>query len=56
MRLTPDSFTPKAKAAILAVLNRYGQFGTAKDKPEPEPLANAVPELETIPAEPAEAK
>jgi hypothetical protein len=44
MRLTPDDYTPKAKAAILTVLRRYNQWGEDDKQPEPEVMADRVPD------------
>lgn len=43
MRLTPSAFTPRAKAAIKAVLRRYHPFGINEKEPEPEVMADPVP-------------
>ena len=44
MRLTPSGFTPRAMAAISAVIKRYRQYGLNEKEPEPEVMAGAVPE------------
>jgi len=46
MRLTPSAFTPKAQAAIKAVLRRYHPFGINEKEPEPEVMADPVPAAE----------
>ena len=43
MRMGPGGFTPKASAALKAVIQRYHQFGLQDDKPEPEPVTDAMP-------------
>lgn len=54
MRLTPHEYTPPAKAAILAVLRRYQQWGTDDKQPEPEAMPGLViPEGGPYAGEPA---
>jgi hypothetical protein len=55
MRLTPDAFTPRAQAAIKAVIRRYHQWGVNDKEPEPEVMADEVP-TQDVPAETAAAK
>jgi hypothetical protein len=43
MRLAPDGYTPAAKAAILAVLRRYRQWGEDEKAPEPQVMPGRLP-------------
>lgn len=43
MRLTPDGFTPKAKAAVAATIRRYSWLGLRAADPEPEVMTDPVP-------------
>jgi hypothetical protein len=45
MRLTPSGFTPRAKEAIAAVIKKY-RFAADESAPEPEVMADAVPEAQ----------
>ncbi|HEY1668606.1 MAG TPA: hypothetical protein VGG54_23175 [Trebonia sp.] len=44
MRLVPADFTPRAQDAIRAVIRRYRQWGLDEKQPEPEVMADRVPD------------
>ena len=49
MRVSPRSFTPKAQKAIKAALARHGYYGLNEQAPEPEVVADEIPEPDPLP-------